>query len=513
LSLSDDLEKYKILYESRKKRIVLGKSYFFIKALCGLALVRDEGSLLMNLFQVKMLFFILPEKFQKLKKNTEFRCQSIPLQDHGMSFEDFKLNKIEKIFIQEIKKLAKSGFENEILSDLVLFSLTFDRMVPDIKKNKIIDPNALYQLVKSTKKHMYLRILNFFIFIFSTECYKILVYQTTPGNSHVQFSGKLVDVLVDAGHTVDKLIVEWNPHVTSNGTKKASRIRRFSLSKPSPWLSMPHITSPFDDKFYHMADDEPHFYRKTLAEFCDEVLGKSTILEWIKEGNYDAALSSAYDACGYGLFHLAGIKSTFTYSATPLLDHWAMILGIPNIASFVPNPLRNNKEGDRMTVFQKLSVLSDRTYQQQVVLPSYHDVQTEVFRKYYGDNFPSVTDLAKRIEVIFVNSHPLLELQRPYSHKVKQIGGITMKRKDKLFPEFEKILSSSKKGAIVFSFGSIVKISEVPNPILEIFIKVFSSLTDYSIIWKFDEERPELFNNSKNIHPVKWIQQVELLQD
>ena len=184
---------------------------------------------------------------------------------------------------------------------------------------------------------MHFSIIFFFNVIFSVECYKILVYQTAPGSSHVQFSGKLVDILVNAGHTVDKLIIEWNPFVTSNGTTKATRIRRFSLSKPSPWLSMPHMASPFDDKFYHMADDEPPFYRKTLVEFCDAVLTDGTVLEWIKEGEYDAALSSAYDGCGFGLFHLAGIKSTFTYSATPIIDHWAMILGIPNMASFVPS--------------------------------------------------------------------------------------------------------------------------------------------------------------------------------
>lgn len=166
-----------------------------------------------------------------------------------------------------------------------------------------------------------------------------------------------------------------------------------------------------------------------------------------------------------------------------------------------------------MNVFQKISVLTDRTYQQQVVLPSYHDVQTEVFRKHYGNNFPSVTELTKHIQVIFVNSHPLLELQRPYSHKVKQIGGITLKKKEKLPPEFEKILSSSKNGTIVFSFGSLVKISEVPNSVLHSFVKVFSTLTDYNIIWKFDEDRPELFKNAKNIYPVKWIQQLELLND
>lgn len=185
--------------------------------------------------------------------------------------------------------------------------------------------------------NMNIILLLFALILISVDSYKILVYQTLPGSSHIAFSGKLVDTLVEAGHTVDKFIVEWNPFVLSNGTTKARRIRRFQLSKESPWLSMPHLAKPFEDKFYTWGDDEPVFYRKTLEAFCDEMLLDTSVLEWIKEGEYDAAMSSAYDACGIGLFHLAGIKPVFIYSATTIIDHWAMILGLPNMASYIPS--------------------------------------------------------------------------------------------------------------------------------------------------------------------------------
>ncbi|KAE9547142.1 hypothetical protein FO519_009647, partial [Halicephalobus sp. NKZ332] len=359
-------------------------------------------------------------------------------------------------------------------------------------------------------------VLSVYFFIFLVPCvtYKILIYQTLPSPSHIQFSGKLTDDLVDAGHTVDKLIIEWNPYVKSNGTTKATRIKRVSLSKPSPWMSMPYITSPFEDKFYHPFGKEDLVFRDTVEVFCEAIVSDKSVLEWIKEGEYDSAMSSAYDACGFGLFHLAGIKSTFTYSATIITDHWIMTLGIPNIASYVPDPLRNNKESDRISVLQKISVLSDRTYHQLVTYPAAHEVQTNVFRKYYGDDFPSMDDLTKKVSAIFVNSHPLLELQRPYSHKIKQIGGIALRKKSELSMEFEKILSSSKRGTIVFSFGSLVKTSSIPDPVKRNFVKAFSSFKDYNFIWKIDEEEDhELFKNSTNIYPIKWIQQMELLND
>ena len=42
-------------------------------------------------------------------------------------------------------------------------------------------------------------ILFFFELVYGLN---ILVYQTLPGSSHITFSGKIVDTLVTAGHTV-----------------------------------------------------------------------------------------------------------------------------------------------------------------------------------------------------------------------------------------------------------------------------------------------------------------------
>uniref|UniRef100_A0A914NZ54 UDP-glucuronosyltransferase n=1 Tax=Panagrolaimus davidi TaxID=227884 RepID=A0A914NZ54_9BILA len=353
-----------------------------------------------------------------------------------------------------------------------------------------------------------------FLCIHFIHSLNILVYQTLPGSSHIAFSGKIVDILVQAGHTVDKLIIEWNPNVLSNGTTLARRIKRFGLNTNSPWLSATHVVKPFDNVYYHPFDDEPVFYRKTLSQFCEAMVEDESLLEWIKEGKYDSVLSSAYDACGHGLFHLAEIKPVMIYSPTNLIDHWALMLGIPAMASYVPNPLRNNGQGDKMSLTQKISALADRTYQQQIVLPSYHEVQNSIFQRKFGPSFPSLTELAKQSSMVFVNSHPLLELGRPYSHKIQQIGGITLKESSgKLSNEFEEILNDRYKGAIVFSFGSLAKTDQIPIKIHEIFAKAFNNFPQYTVIWKFDGENTEFMSNYSNIYPVKWIQQIELLND
>lgn len=54
------------------------------------------------------------------------------------------------------------------------------------------------------------------VFVPLASTLKILLYQTLLGQSHVRFSGVLTDVLVERGHTVDNLLMEWNSNVTGN---------------------------------------------------------------------------------------------------------------------------------------------------------------------------------------------------------------------------------------------------------------------------------------------------------
>lgn len=50
--------------------------------------------------------------------------------------------------------------------------------------------------------------------------------------------------------------------------------------------------------------------------------------------------------------------------------------------------------------------------------------QNDMFRKYYGSNFPSFTDLAASSALMMVNGEEMFEFARPISHKIIYIGGI-----------------------------------------------------------------------------------------
>uniref|UniRef100_A0A158QJQ4 UDP-glucuronosyltransferase n=1 Tax=Haemonchus placei TaxID=6290 RepID=A0A158QJQ4_HAEPC len=79
-----------------------------------------------------------------------------------------------------------------------------------------------------------------------------------------------------------------------------------------------------------------------------------------------------------------------------------------------------------------------------------------------------------------------------------------------LIQEFERIVSKSSKGVILFSLGSLVKSSDMPMDVRRAFTEAFQSFPDYVILWK--EDRKFNITNS-NIFYYDWIPQVDLLAD
>lgn len=73
----------------------------------------------------------------------------------------------------------------------------------------------------------------------------------------------------------------------------------------------------------------------------------------------------------------------------------------------------------------------------------------------------------------------------------------------------EEFASGAKDGFIVFSTGSIIKPSHMPESVRKGFVKTFSKLKQ-KVIWKWDKDggMPDL---PANVKLVKWLPQQDLL--
>lgn len=72
-------------------------------------------------------------------------------------------------------------------------------------------------------------------------------------------------------------------------------------------------------------------------------------------------------------------------------------------------------------------------------------------------------------------------------------------------------MDKNKKGIIYFSLGSNLKSSDLPNEKLEVFLKVFASMQDVLVLWKFESiALKERHGNNVIIGP--WMPQQEILK-
>lgn len=65
----------------------------------------------------------------------------------------------------------------------------------------------------------------FFSLLHVAHGFRALMFASNVGYSHLQYTGQLADILVDAGHEVDYLLEVWHRAMKYNGTQKANVIR------------------------------------------------------------------------------------------------------------------------------------------------------------------------------------------------------------------------------------------------------------------------------------------------
>lgn len=105
---------------------------------------------------------------------------------------------------------------------------------------------------------------------------------------------------------------------------------------------------------------------------------------------------------------------------------------------------------------------------------------------------PSVHDLRKNISLTFVNAHRSITHPRPSMPGMIYIGGAHVKPPKPLPSDLQQFLDEAKHGVIYFSFGTVLKSSNMPKEKMTIFLgeksKVFYRKGKFRIIciFKYD---------------------------
>ncbi|CAH2098359.1 unnamed protein product [Euphydryas editha] len=161
-----------------------------------------------------------------------------------------------------------------------------------------------------------------------------------------------------------------------------------------------------------------------------------------------------------------------------------------------------------MTIWEKINELYFHYSSQRIVAQSLHD-ENEMLRKIFGPDIPSLDNMRRNVQILFLNMHSIWDFNRPVPPNVVYLGGIHHKPQRDLPQDLQSYLDTSKNGVIYISFGTNIKPAMFPAKTLKIFTDVFSKLP-YDVLWKWDKD--ELPGHSNNVRISKWLPQSDLLR-
>ncbi|CAH2092311.1 unnamed protein product [Euphydryas editha] len=161
-----------------------------------------------------------------------------------------------------------------------------------------------------------------------------------------------------------------------------------------------------------------------------------------------------------------------------------------------------------LTIWEKINELYVHYSAKRILAENLH-AEDVMLRKFFGPDTPSLDVIRKNVHLLFLNVHPIWDLNRPVPPNVVYLGGLHQKPQRDLPLDLKSYLDSSKNGVIYISFGTNVKPSMFPAEKLKIFTDVFSKLP-YDVLWKWDKD--ELPGRSNNVRISKWLQQSDLLR-
>nr|CAH7757437.1 unnamed protein product [Callosobruchus chinensis] len=139
----------------------------------------------------------------------------------------------------------------------------------------------------------------------------------------------------------------------------------------------------------------------------------------------------------------------------------------------------------------------------------YFPQSDEDIEKHFGKGLPSIEDMLRKVQMLFVNVHPALHGTRLMGPATITFGGMVHLREPKPLPEdLKSFLDKEKQGVIYLSLGSNMKSEKLDKQKKEIMFKVLNTLP-YKVLWKYEgNDSPNL----PNVKFIKWSPQQDILR-
>jgi len=255
-------------------------------------------------------------------------------------------------------------------------------------------------------------------------------------------------------------------------------------------------------------------FTEMLVQLCNTTYNEAAVQEIIKNPRhpnnpdrprYDLVIVdlSANDFV-LPLAHLMGVPAVYI-SSSIMFSATAWSLNIPLPYSYIPSGL--NTFSAEMTMIERgLNAYLSFSFKQIMhanLFPRYD----ELIHKYFLPNAPSIRDLERKVSFAMTHTHPALFPIRPSMPYTAEIACAHCRPGKKLPKDLDDYMNNSENGVIYFSIGSHTRGVLIPEDMKGKLLKAFSQVP-YNVLFKFEEEIPNLPSNIKLVH---WAPQQDIL--
>uniref|UniRef100_A0A8R1HWD0 UDP-glucuronosyltransferase n=1 Tax=Caenorhabditis japonica TaxID=281687 RepID=A0A8R1HWD0_CAEJA len=353
------------------------------------------------------------------------------------------------------------------------------------------------------------------LLVATTFGHKILVFSPTASKSHMISQGRIAEELALAGHEVVNLEPDFLDITDQFVPCKTCRrwpitgLNNYNYKTIQNELSENVFQESWFWSRVFNTQTDPH--QDEYTNLCEEIVTNKELIAKLKAEKFDAYFGEHVHLCGMGLAHLLGIKHRFWVASCTMGVSMREMLGIPTPSSLLPfmSPLDETPASlSQRAINTVLHVAQLRDERRDNALT------TSMYRKHFGADFPSVDDIAKTSDIVFVSTDELLEIPSPTLSNVYHIGGLGMSSKIPVLDEKFSHIMNTGNGTILFSLGTIANTTKLPFQVMENVIKMTQKFPKYNFIVKVDKKDVhsfELGRNLKNVMVVDWVPQTSVL--
>ncbi|CAD0205781.1 unnamed protein product [Chrysodeixis includens] len=348
---------------------------------------------------------------------------------------------------------------------------------------------------------VFLYVLTCLIFVNTNEAARILGVFPTPSISHQVVFRPLIQELVRRGHNIT--VITTDPMYTKE--KTPPNLEEINVHDISYNLWNKKLLSRKNNN-----DDilsQHRIFLDLFTSLVDVQLQDEKVKKIIddQEQQFDLLIIEAVARPALGYSHrfkapvilissLGGMAYNLETIGTPI--H-------PMLYPGVPRQRINN-----ITVWEKINELYVH-YMNIYLIWNNRPVEHEMLKKHFGPDTPSIMELNKNADLLFLNMNPIFEGIRPVPPNVIYMGGLHQNPRKELPADIKSYLDSSKNGVIYISFGTNVDTNSLPADKVQILVKTVSQLP-YDVLWKWNAD--ELPGRTENIRIAKWFPQSDLLR-